>query len=127
MGIHPGMLVGDQEHRVQGSMLMVGVPAPDFVLVANDLSERTLANYVDKIKVLSMIPSIDTSVCAAQTRYRDMQFADAYGVYDTDWRTCQRALFVLDRDNTIQYAEYVPVIGNEVNFEAALAKVRELG
>jgi thiol peroxidase len=58
--------------------------------------------------------------------YRDMKFADDYGVHDTDWRVCQRALFVLDRDNVVQFAEYVPVIGSEVNFDAALAKAREL-
>ena len=41
-------------------------------------------------------------------------------------RICQRALFVLDRDDVVQYAEYVPVIGNEVTFDAALTKVKEL-
>lgn len=58
--------------------------------------------------------------------YRDMAFADAYGVHDVDWRVCQRAVFVLDKDNTVQHAEYVPVIGNEVDFEAALQKAKDL-
>ncbi|MEL6528172.1 MAG: redoxin family protein, partial [Chloroflexota bacterium] len=58
--------------------------------------------------------------------YKDMQFAEAYGVFDTDWRVCQRALFVLDKDNKVQYAEYVPVIGDEVNFEAGLEKAKSL-
>jgi thiol peroxidase len=60
------------------------------------------------------------------TTYRDMAFADAYGVHDTDWRVCQRAVFVIDQNDVIQYAEYMPVIGDEVNFEAALAKAKEL-
>ncbi|MDX1994916.1 MAG: thiol peroxidase [bacterium] len=59
--------------------------------------------------------------------YRDMKFADDYGVHDTEWRVCQRAVFVVDKDNTIQHVEYVPVIGNEVDFGAALSKARELG
>lgn len=58
--------------------------------------------------------------------YRDMKFADDYGVHDTEWRVCQRAVFVVDQSNTVQYAEYVPVLGQEVNFEAALNKAREL-
>jgi thiol peroxidase len=58
--------------------------------------------------------------------YRDMQFADDYGVHDTDWRVCQRAVFVIDQANVIQHVEYVPVIGDEVDFEAALAKARAL-
>ncbi|MCU0466012.1 MAG: thiol peroxidase [Anaerolineae bacterium] len=57
---------------------------------------------------------------------RDMAFADAYGVHDTEWRVCQRALFVLDRDNIVRYAEYVPVIGDEVDFEAGLAAAKSL-
>jgi peroxiredoxin len=55
-----------------------------------------------------------------------MQFADDYGVHDTDWRVCQRAVFVIDQANVIQHVEYVPVIGDEVDFEAALAKARAL-
>ena len=55
-----------------------------------------------------------------------MKFADDYGVHDTDWRICQRAVFVIDKDNTVQHIEYVPVIGNEVNFLNALAKVQNL-
>jgi len=163
-----GMMVGDNEHTVQNDMLEVGQKAPDFALVANDLSTKSLADYGDNVKVISVIPSIDTGVCSAQTRrfneeaanldntvvltvsadmpfalkrfcgnegidntetlttYRDMKFADDYGVHDIDWRVCQRALFVLDKDNTLQYVEYVPVIGNEVNFIAGLAKAQEL-
>ncbi|HRF96781.1 MAG TPA: redoxin domain-containing protein, partial [Aggregatilineales bacterium] len=60
------------------------------------------------------------------TTYRDMAFADAYGVHDTEWRVCQRAVFVVDQNDVVQYAEYMPMIGNEVNFEAALAKAKEL-
>lgn len=164
----PGMMVGDNEHTVKNDMLEVGANAPDFTLVANDFSEKTLADYGDKVKVISVIPSIDTGVCSAQTHrfneeaanlndtvvltvsadlpfalkrfcgnegientdtlstYRDMQFADDYGVHDVDWRVCQRAVFVLDKDNTVQHVEYIPVIGNEVNFLTALAKAQEL-
>ncbi len=163
-----GLMVGDSEHHVRNDMLAVGASAPDFSLIANDLSGRTLADYAGKVKVISTIPSIDTGVCADQTRrfnaeaaglegavvltvsadmpfalgrfcgsegientetlstQRDMQFADDYGVHDTEWRICQRAVFVLDRDNVVQHAEYVPVIGDEVDFDAALAKAKAL-
>ena len=163
-----GLMVGDSEHHVQNEMLEVGAAAPDFSLIANDLSSKSLADYAGKVKVISVVPSIDTGVCADQTRrfnaeaaalgntvvltvsadmpfalgrfcgsegiensetlstQRDMQFADDYGVHDTDWRICQRAVFVLDRDNVVRHAEYVPVIGNEVDFDAALAKAQEL-
>ncbi len=163
-----GMMVGDSEHTIQNEMLAPGSAAPDFNLIANDLSSRSLADYAGKVKVISVIPSIDTGVCSDQTRrfnaeaaslvdtvvltvsadmpfalgrfcgaegieasetlstQRDMQFADDYGVHDTDWRVCQRAVFVLDRDNILRHAEYVPVIGNEIDFDAALSAARSL-
>lgn len=163
-----GLMVGDSEHHVQNEMLTAGAAAPDFSLIANDLSSKSLADYAGKVKVISVIPSIDTGVCSDQTRrfnaeaaglddtvvltvsadmpfalgrfcgaegidntetlsaHRDMAFADDYGVHDTDWRICQRAVFVLDRDNVVRHAEYVPVIGDEVDFDAALTKAKEL-
>jgi thioredoxin-dependent peroxiredoxin len=169
MADRPGMKVGPNEHPVIGPMLEIGKSAPDFILIATDLSERKLEDYAGKVKVISVVPSVDTSVCSAQTQrfneeaanlgediavltvsadlpfalkrycgnqgientetlstYRDMQFAEDYGVYDTAWRVCQRAVFVLDQDNVIQHAEYVDVIGDEVDFEAALAKAKSL-
>jgi thiol peroxidase len=55
-----------------------------------------------------------------------MKFSDDYGVHDVDWRWCQRAVFVIDQHNVVRYAEYVPVIGQEVNFDAALEVARGL-
>ncbi|MCY3575019.1 MAG: thiol peroxidase [Chloroflexi bacterium] len=163
-----GMMVGDNEHPIQNDMLAVGSAAPDFTLIANDLSSRSLADYAGQVKVISVIPSIDTGVCATQTRrfnaeaaglnetvvltvsadmpfalgrfcgaegidntetlttQRDMQFADDYGVHDTEWRICQRAVFVLDRDNVLRHVEYVGVIGDEVDYDSALAAARAL-
>jgi hypothetical protein len=33
---------------------------------------------------------------------------------------------VLDRDNVVRYAEYVPVMSNEVDFDAALDVAKSL-
>ena len=42
--------------------------AKEFTLTAQDLSERSLSSYAGKRKVLSIVPSVDTGVCAASTR-----------------------------------------------------------
>ena len=55
-----------------------------------------------------------------------MKFADDYGVRDVDIRVCQRACFVLDRDNVVRHAEYVLVVGNEIDFVAALSTAQKL-
>ncbi|MCY4021634.1 MAG: thiol peroxidase [Chloroflexi bacterium] len=163
-----GLMVGDSEHHVQNEMLQTGTAAPDFNLIANDLSSKSLADYGDQVKIISVIPSIDTGVCSVQTRrfneeaaaldntvvltvsadmpfalgrfcsaegientetlstQRDMKFADDYGVHDTEWRICQRAVFVIDQGNVMRHAEYVDVIGDEVDYDTALTTAREL-
>lgn len=169
MSNRSGMAIGPKEFPVVGPMLAVGANAPDFKLTANDWSFKSLADYAGKVKIVSVVPSLDTRVCSAQTRrfneeaagfgdklvvltvsadlpyaqrrwcgsegldtvitlsdHKDMSFSDAYGVHVTDMRICQRAAFVLDENNVIQYAEYVPVIGNEVNFIAVLSEVQKL-
>ena len=51
-----------------GPVLKVGADVPDFTLLANDLSPRTLADYAGKILVISVVPSLDTGLCDMQTR-----------------------------------------------------------
>ncbi|HLA42328.1 MAG TPA: thiol peroxidase [Aggregatilineales bacterium] len=163
-----GMIANQQGHTIRGRMLQPGDDAPDFRMEALDNTFKTLADYGNKIKLVSVVPSVPTRVCSMQTHrfnaeaskmdedvviltvsadlpmalrrwcgaegidrlemlstHRDMQFLDDYGVHDLDWRINQRSIFVIDRDNKIIYAEYIPVIGEEVNYEAALDAVRE--
>jgi thioredoxin-dependent peroxiredoxin len=51
-----------------GSLPAVGSVAPDFLLVASDLSEKNLASFAGKKKVLTINPSYDTGVCQAAAR-----------------------------------------------------------
>ena len=53
---------------LQGNPVKAGDKAPDFVLRANDLSLRTLADYKGKTLVISVVPSLDTGLCDLQTR-----------------------------------------------------------
>ena len=52
-----------------GKEVKVGDKAPAFTLLDNGLGEKTLADYVGKVKVISVVPSLDTGVCDAQTRW----------------------------------------------------------
>jgi thiol peroxidase len=54
--------------RTSGSLPAVGSQAPDFRLVDGKLNEVTLGSYPGKKKILSIVPSLDTGVCAASTR-----------------------------------------------------------
>ena len=52
-----------------GKEVKVGDKAPAFTLLDNDLGEKTLSDYAGKVKVISVVPSLDTGVCDAQTRW----------------------------------------------------------
>lgn len=54
--------------RIRGTLPEPGSRAPDFRLVDTGLRVRTLADFAGRRKVISIVPSLDTDVCAAQAR-----------------------------------------------------------
>jgi thiol peroxidase len=53
---------------VRGEQLNVGDKAPNFTLAANDFSKVTLADSNGKVRLISVVPSLFTGICDAQTR-----------------------------------------------------------
>jgi thiol peroxidase len=53
--------------EMSGNLPQVGQPAPDFTLVANDMSAVSLADSNGKVRIISVVPSIDTGVCSIET------------------------------------------------------------
>ena len=123
-----------------GNLPAVGAAAPAFTLTAADLSDKTLADFAGKRKVLNIFPSIDTGVCAQSVRTFNQRaaalqnvvtlssfrssFGADYGITlaDTPLRgLTARAVVVLDENNKVLHAELVPEIGQEPNYDAALA------
>lgn len=51
-----------------GNEVKVGDQAPEFTVLANDLSPVSLKDSEGKIRLFSVVPSLDTGVCDAQTR-----------------------------------------------------------
>ncbi|MBZ5753196.1 thiol peroxidase [Metabacillus rhizolycopersici] len=51
-----------------GSQVKAGDKAPNYTVLANDLSEVTLDSSKGHVRLISVVPSIDTGVCDAQTR-----------------------------------------------------------
>ena len=54
--------------RTSGELPPPGAPAPDFQLTPTDLSDVSLKDYSGKKKILNIVPSLDTGVCAASAR-----------------------------------------------------------
>ena len=151
--------------EIGGSFPAAGAAAPALSLAAGDLSDKTLADFAGKRKVLNIFPSVDTGVCAQSVRTfnerasslenavvlcisADLPFALSrfcgaegienvvtlssfrssfgadYGITlaDTPLRgLTARAVVVLDENNKVLHAELVPEIGQEPNYDAALA------
>ncbi len=45
-----------------------GDRAPEVKVVKNDLSEKTIGGAKDKVQIIAFVPSLDTDVCATETR-----------------------------------------------------------
>lgn len=145
-----------------GSEVKVGEKAPSFSVLANDLSPVTLEDTKGKVRLISVVPSIDTGVCDQQTRrfneeaaslsnveiltvsvdlpfaqkrwcaaagienvqtvsdHRDLSFGEAFGVAIKELRLLARAVFVIDSNDVVTYAEYVAEATNHPDYEAAI-------
>ena len=54
--------------NTNGQLPELGSKAPDFLLTTKELQDVTLADYAGKLVVLTIFPSIDTSICATSAR-----------------------------------------------------------
>ena len=59
--------------HTNGKLPGVGTSAPDFVLTASDLSDHSLGDYAGKKKILNIVPSLDTGVCATSAKRFDAE------------------------------------------------------
>lgn len=64
-----------REMPLRGHPVQVGDKAPDFTVLANDLTPRSLKDYAGKIIIISTVPSLDTGVCDLQTRRFNSEMA----------------------------------------------------
>ena len=63
-----------------GPALEAGQKAPDFKLVDNSLKDVTLADTGSQVRIISVVPSLDTPVCDAQTKRFNEEAAKLPGV-----------------------------------------------
>lgn len=155
--------------HTSGNLPVVGETAPNFVLTKGDLSDVSLKDFEGKRKLLNIVPSLDTGICAASARrfnqeaetvqdsvvltvsadlpfaqkrfceaegiknvvmlseLRSKNFGGDYGVRIIDGPLAgllSRAIVVLDKDDRVVYAEQVPEIAQEPDYDKALKALR---
>ena len=158
-------LKGNEIHT-NGELPAVGSQAADFKLVDAELGDKRLADYAGQKKLLNIVPSLDTPVCATSTKkfneaaagrdnvvmlvisadlpfamgrfcsvegidkvlplsmMRSRNFAKDYGVLIEDGPLAgitARAIVILDESDKVIYTELVPEIGQEPDYDKALA------
>lgn len=65
---------------IAGERPAIGHPAPGFKLAAADLSDKGLADFRGKAKILNIVPSLDTPVCAVSARKFNEEVSRRQGV-----------------------------------------------
>ncbi|MBW5448736.1 thiol peroxidase [Cohnella sp. CFH 77786] len=60
--------LGGQPITLTGPELKVGDKAPEFTINKDLMTETSLSDFKGQIKLISVVPSLDTDVCDAQTR-----------------------------------------------------------
>lgn len=58
--------------------------------------------------------------------YKKASFGENWGVLEPGRHLHVRAVFVVDKDDTVKYVEYVPIIASEPNYDAAIAAAKAL-
>ncbi len=66
--------------RLEGKLPATGDKAPAFHFIKQDLSQGALSDYSGKVKVILAVPSLDTPVCARETREFNVKLS---GMKDT--------------------------------------------
>ncbi len=56
------------EINTTGELPAIGSTAPDFTLTTGELGDITLADFAGKKKLLNIVPSLDTGICALSTK-----------------------------------------------------------
>lgn len=65
---------------LSGQQVNEGDVAPNFTVLDNDLNQKSLDDYANKKKLISVVPSIDTDVCDQQTRKFNEEASQEDGV-----------------------------------------------
>ena len=151
-----------------GKEIKVGDHAPEFTVVKNDMKPFALKDAGDQVKIISVVPSIDTGVCEFQTisfneaaselnnvviltisvdlpfaqkrfcgakgidkvitlsDHKDLSFGMNYGFVIEELRLLSRGIVILNKDNVVEYVEYVKEVTEHPNYDKAIEEAKKI-
>lgn len=154
---------------IVGPDIKAGRKAPEFTVHTQEWTEfKGLQDTKGKVRVISSLLSLSTSVCDRETRQFNQEatsldkriviltismdlpftlknwcaaagvdrvitlsdhligdFGEKYGVLIKEKRFLRRAVFVVDPNDTVVYAAYMPILGEEPNYSEVLEAAKK--
>lgn len=119
--------------------LLLSVPSLDTSVCSEETTRfnNEVPQLPENVAVVTIsvdLPTAQARWCATSgvdrvtvlSDHRDLSFGLNYGTAIKELRLLSRAVFVVDANDVIRYVEYIPVIGQHPDYDAALAAVREV-
>ena len=94
----------------------------------------TMGDTINALTVSLDLPFAMSRFCGAEgitaikvgSDYMNRDFGTAWGVLIEELKILARAVFVLDKDGVVRYAQVVKEVAEEPNYDAALAALQKL-
>lgn len=160
--------IAGSDVTIVGQDIEVGQQAPDFRAQAQDWAFVDVLNTTrGKVRIITSLPSVSTSVCNTETRRFNQEaatldndiviigismdlpytlknwcaaagvdkvmvvsdhyegtFGEKYGTLVKERRILRRAVFVVNKEGKVVYADYMPALGDEPKYEEILAAAK---
>lgn len=118
--------------RIIGSLLSFNTSVCDEETKRFNQEAAGLSEDIAIIMVSMDLPWTQKNWCGAAgvdrvitlSDHRDADFGRKYGVLLKEPRILRRAIFVVDRENRIAYADYMKVLGDQPDYAAVLEAAR---
>lgn len=95
-----------------------------------------LGDQVEVITVSMDLPTAQNRFCSVQLNgntnvrmvsdYADKSFGINYGILIKEWQVLGRGIFIVDQNDIVRYAEYVPKVEELPNLEKAMETLKSI-
>jgi len=120
--------------KVICSVPSVDTPVCDMEIHRFNQEAATIASDAVILFISMDLPFAQKRFCASTginnvktfSDHRRADFGEKYGILIKDLRLLARAIFIVDKDDTVRYVEYVNDVGNLPDYAAALKALKEI-
>src|SRR5881296_1555677 len=112
--------MGGAPKALEGTGIKVGDSLRDVKVTKGDLSLINIAETKGRVRIISVVPSLDTKVCEQQTHYLSEKNNGLDKMVELI------TVIVVDKDNVVRYLQVTPELGQMPDMDAAFRFARSL-